>query len=667
MLSLFILKERRNFDLVKQSEVVKWIQNQVGKSITRGSGNPQCVALINEFYYKFCNGFTRGGYGAILYKDAPYPPGASAITPGTPQAGDVLVYRTTGPMSIYGHIGMCLGYDKSTKTIKCMDQNYGAGSGHGGKPGAILTRKINDPACTLVKIIRIKMDMDLGGEYVAGDSGGGGGGDGESGSGSKRRRRRGSNAGRRFSRADIEKLNVKVDPAAPAMAEFEGDPEYQITQTGTDVLGVSVAKRGRAGTKADIEVAAFGSKGTKILGMPLFFSPLDDPGQRVYNNTFESDLPVVFIHPGKPYVNKKLFGTADEGGWLNLGAKKFNQIGNASTNAVKFLATGRTDFRDNRFQAFKSASAEYYNYVNTLLIQVHTAMSLEGVFDLTGFMNDGKYGLAFYAAKGTSISESASSDYSLSEIAREAQDKQAQVREKKLAAQTGGTSIISMVGNWFGELMKSVAEIPVIGGIIGSLTENLDGSGLYYPDKWDDSSFDRSYSLEFRFYSPYGDPESIFYYVYMPFLCCLGLGLPLQDSYYSYAQPFIVRVNAPGHFECEMGIVRSVSFERGADQTWTAEGLPREITIRMSLTDMYPKLMLSQHTNQLKYNYAMVSYIDCLAGVRYDQLTGLQKIQRKLKVTGTRALSILSLRKPRLWVSDKVNNFKDKTTNHILR
>ena len=63
----------------------------------------------------------------------------------------------------------------------------------------------------------------------------------------------------------------------------------------------------------------------------------------------------------------------------------------------------------------------------------------------------------------------------------------------------------------------------------------------------------------------------------------------------------------------------------------------------------------------------MVSYIDCLAGVRYDQLTGLQKIQRKLKVTGTRALSVLSLRKPRLWVSDKVNDFKDKTTNHILR
>ena len=648
--------------MVKQSEVVKWIENQIGKSNIRGSGNAQCVALINEFYYKFCNGFTRGGYGAILYKDPPYPPNAKAFDPGTPQAGDVLVYRTTGEFAKYGHIGMCLGYNKSTKEITFMDQNYGAGAGYGGKPGEKGVRKIDNPACKLVKIIRLDMEMDLGGDDV---SSGSGGGSGEG--GSSRRRRRGSNAGRRFSRADIEKLNVKVDPATPQLEEFSGDPEYNITQTATTVLGNVVGSNARTGTKADIEVAAFGGKGTKILGMPLFFSPLDDPGRRVFNNTFESDLPVVFIQPGKPYVNKKLFGTADEGGWLNLGAKKFNKIGNAGASAVKFLATGRTDFRDNRFQAFKSASAEYYNYVNTLLVQVHTAMALDGVFDLTGFLNNGKYGLAFYASKGTSVSESASNDYSLSEIAREAQDKQAQIREKKLAAQTGGTSIISMVGNWFGELMKSIAEIPVIGGLIGSLTENLDGSGLYYPDKWDDSNFDRSYSLEFRFYSPYGDPSSIFYYVYLPFLCCLCLGLPLQDSYYSYSQPFIVRANAPGYFECEMGIIRSISFERGTDQTWTAEGLPREITIRMTLTDMYPKLMLSQHTNQLKYNYAMVSYIDCLAGVRYDQLTWLQKVQRKLKVTGTRATSVLTLRKPSLWVSDKVNNIKDKTTEHWFR
>lgn len=647
--------------MVKQSEAVKWMESQIGQSFdVDGAFGAQCVDWANKIYQKYFN-FSRNG-NAIDYANPPYPPGATAFSPGTPQPGDVLVYQTTGALAQYGHIGLCLGYNKSTKMITVLDQNITNPAGTGG-PVTKRERSINEPSCRLYKIIRLKFDeYDLPESYAG--SGGSGGGEGGGGS---RRRRRGSNAGKRFSKADIDKLNVKVDPSTPQFEEFSGDPEYNITQTATTVLGNVVGSNARAGTKADIEVAAFGNKGTKILGMPLFFSPLDDPGRRVFNNTFESDLPVVFIQPGKPYVNKKLFGTADEGGWLNLGAKKFNKLGNAGASAIKYLATGRTDFRDNRFQAFKSTSAEYYNYVNTLLVQVHTAMALDGIFDLTNFLNNGKYGLAFYASKGTSVSESASNDYSLSEIAREAQDKQAQIREKKLAAQTGGTSITSMVGNWFGELMKSIAEIPVIGGLIGSLTENLDGSGLYYPDKWDDSNFDRSYSLEFRFYSPYGDPSSIFYYVYLPFLCCLCLGLPLQDSYYSYSQPFIVRANAPGYFECEMGIIRSISFERGTDQTWTAEGLPREITIRMTLTDMYPKLMLSQHTNQLKYNYAMVSYIDCLAGVRYDQLTWLQKIQRKLKVTGTRATSVLTLRKPSLWVSDKVNNIKDKTTEHWFR
>ena len=480
MIDVILFKSHKKGDnkVVKQSEVVHWMESQIGRSHdTDGAFGAQCVDWANVIYKKYFN-FSRSG-NAINYASPPYPPGASAFSPGTPQPGDVLVYQTTGHLAQYGHIGMCLGYEKDTKTIIALDQNITNPAGTGG-PVTKVRRSINDPQCRLYKIIRLKFD-----EYDLPDSyaGGGGSGGNDGGGRSSRRRRRQSNAGRRFSRADIEKLNVNVDPSLPVFDQFEGDPEYEVTQTATDVLGTTVGTHSRAGTKSDIEVASFGTNGTRILGMPLCFSPLDDPANRVFNNTFESDLPVIFIQPGKPYVNKKLFGTADEGGWFNLGLKKFNQIGNAGAHLVKYLTTGRTDYKDNRFQAFKSASSEYYRYVNTLLVQIHTAMALDGIFDLTPFMNQGKYGLAFYASRGTSVSESASNDYSISEIAREAQDKQAQVREKKLAAQTGGTSIISMAANWFGELMKSVAEIPVIGGIIGSLTQNLDGSGLYYRAK----------------------------------------------------------------------------------------------------------------------------------------------------------------------------------------
>ena len=55
--------------MVKQSEVVKWIESQVGKSITRGSGNAQCVALINEFYIKLNGSITDKSVNIVTFID----------------------------------------------------------------------------------------------------------------------------------------------------------------------------------------------------------------------------------------------------------------------------------------------------------------------------------------------------------------------------------------------------------------------------------------------------------------------------------------------------------------------------------------------------------------------------------------------------------------------
>src|SRR5699024_11562674 len=136
--------------------------------------------------------------------------------------------------------------------------------------------------------------------------------------------------------------------------------------------------------------------------------------------------------------------------------------------------------------------------------------------------------------------ESVNNEYSTPDVAREANDKQADIREKRLLAQVGGGTLADKASYWISELTKQAADLPVIGGFIGAMTENLDGSQLYYPDVWNNSTFDRIYSLEFKFYSPYGDARSIFNYVYIPFLTLLTTSLPLQDSYYSYKQPFIL-------------------------------------------------------------------------------------------------------------------------------
>ena len=389
-----------------------------------------------------------------------------------------------------------------------------------------------------------------------------------------------------------------------------------------------------------------GTHAAKIMGMPLNFSPLDDPAGDVFSETIEQDLPVVFFHPGKPKVNKRLFGKKEEGGLFDLGTVG-NRILGLATDRPIFSMLGLTSYKDGRFISFKSDWSTYHQYVQTILQYIHASMGLPGLFTLSSLVkNPSIYGIPFYASKGTSISESSNNEYRQSEFAAEANSKAESIREKKVYASTGQSGIIAEIGDFLKETIRDLTQdIPVIGGLVGAFTENLDGSVLSYPDLWRNSTFDRSYSLEFRFYSPYGDPESIMKYVYTPFICLIAFGLPLQDSYYSYKQPFLVRLSSPGWFECDCGIIRSINIERGSEQTWTAENLPREIIVRLTVSDLYSSLMLSRTSEVLKYNTGLVSYIECMAGIRYDQLNLIKRVGIKLKVFGSSRLEdILTLK-----------------------
>ena len=406
-----------------------------------------------------------------------------------------------------------------------------------------------------------------------------------------------------------------------------------------------------------------GASNAQVMGIPLNYSPLDDPGAEVYSQTFESDLPVVFFHPGKPKVNRKLFGTKEEGGLFNLGGTGNRIAGSLVGDTFSMLGLG--SYNDSRFIIFKSDWKTYHTYVQTLLQYVHASMGLSGLFSLSSIIKSpSTYGIPFYTSKGTSISESSNNEYRQSDVAAQANAKAYEIREKKMLASTGQAGILSEIGDFLMETIRDMTQdIPVIGGLVGAFTENLDGAVLQYPDLWANSTFDRSYSLEFRFYSPYGDPESIFKYVYTPFLSLISFGLPLQDSYYSYKQPFLVRLSSPGYFECECGIIRSINIERGTEQTWTAENLPREIIVRLNVADMYSSLSLSRTNTVMKYNFSLVSYVECMAGIRYDQLNLIKRASMKLKIFGSsRMEGILTLRGLTTWGSD----FKYNSTQRVI-
>ena len=447
------------------------------------------------------------------------------------------------------------------------------------------------------------------------------------------------------------------DDIDPEKANESNDKSY------TTALGTTISSWGTQSLDP-LSVSLGGTNNARVLGIPMNFSPLDDPAGQIFSETFEQDLPVVFVVPGKPKVNRRLFGTKEEGGLFNLG-KTGNRLAGLLAGD-KFSMLGLANYKDARFISFKADWNTYHTYTQTVLQYIHASMGLPGLFSMSSLIkNPSTYGIPFYLSKGTSISESSNNEYRQSDLASEANSKAYSIREKKMYASTGQSGILSEIGDFLKETIRNLTQdLPVIGGLVGALTENLDGSVLSYPDLWANSTFDRSYSLEFRFYSPYGDPESIFKYVYVPFISLISLGLPLQDSYYSYKQPFLVRMVSPGWFECECGIIRSINIERGSEQTWTAENLPREIIVRLSVSDLYSSLMLSRTNGVMKYNTGLVSYVECMAGIRFDQLNLVKRLSMKLKIAGSQRLeNILTLK----GLTPNLQDFKYNMTQRILR
>lgn len=327
-----------------------------------------------------------------------------------------------------------------------------------------------------------------------------------------------------------------------------------------------------------------------ILGLPSHFNRLDDPNGRMFKEHIIKNLPIVFVIPGTTRLNSKII--RDNGSKVGKGGL-FSLLDGSSLDITKLAVKGARTGNDLRFLGFKPRYDKWYEYVQTLAESVHATLGLDGIFNFrkdAGDFGGGKfwknYGLAFYADKSTSISEDASNDYTQSSIAQQANDAAAQTREMKtlLGMDESSNSLIGKALNFVTDITANLAEglmsltgiFSRAGNIFGRV---VNGSQLLFPEMWADSKFNRSYTLSFKWYSLYADPESIFNKCYVPFISWLCLSLPIEDSLMGYSQPFALKIISPGYFESSFCAVQSISFVRGGDdQLWTIDNLPMEIT-----------------------------------------------------------------------------------------
>lgn len=444
-------------------------------------------------------------------------------------------------------------------------------------------------------------------------------------------------------------------------------------------------KEGDTELQAKLDAAFNDTSGTlkdnpldrNILGLPLCYNSLADPNREVFCNTIMYDAPLIFITPGKPKMNKKLIDASGDK-IIDLNDYYERVDGGGTDDPRGFGILGPKDSGDLRYLNFSKNYSEYWKYVQLLcstvwswIVATDPTSKLIERFDFTAEFKESfnNSGVCFYSDKSTSVSESNTNTYGTSKIADQVNGSQSTTREASLLGNYGNltewtnavyqntASLVKDAGTALDSLKSFEA---ILTKTANSFVKVVNGAQLDFPEVWQDSTFDRSYSLSFRFYSPYGDRRSIFKYVYVPFLALLAFSLPRQDQAFSYVEPFLVRVFSPGWINIDCGVITQLAINKGgSDGLWTVDGLPQIIEVTATVQDLYPSLRMAATDKMMKYNSNMCMYLETMAGIRVDQFHGW----RAFKSWMNRKISNSWL----FTIDDKIENwFSDTMYNTVI-
>lgn len=192
------------------------------------------------------------------------------------------------------------------------------------------------------------------------------------------------------------------------------------------------------------------------------------------------------------------------------------------------------------------------------------------------------------------------------------------------------------------------------------------GAKMLFPEVWQDSQYRKSVNIGMVFNSPYGDPESIFWNIYIPYIIVVCMSMPRHSSVSGYVSPFILRAFYKGWFNIDCGMVESITIKKGGrnNTEWTIDGLPTEIEIELTIRDLYPTMLMTANKNSgvlFNTNTALVAYLNTMAGVNIlyiEPLANLSVIYHMLKANLSTSI-FHTIRGPQ--------NFYYKTINRFIR
>lgn len=269
-----------------------------------------------------------------------------------------------------------------------------------------------------------------------------------------------------------------------------------------------------------------------------------------------------------------------------------------------------------RYYDLYPAWAAYYQYVNPLCQMAAVMMGL-GEVDASGITtsNDStrlknfrwenacadavkntynfKGGCAFYVNSETQVSESLSSDTTQSAVASKVNAISDQARELIFLTSASLKNQINVDLNGVLSSTRSNPNDSVMSGILTGMGNVLTGGKMMFPELWSDSAFSRDYNINIKLISPDADKLSLYMNIVVPLIHLLGLAAPRSLGTTAYTSPFLVRAYYRGFFNINMGIITSMSINKGGEGFWTYEGIPTEVEVSFTIKDLYNIMMLT--------------------------------------------------------------------------
>ena len=415
--------------------------------------------------------------------------------------------------------------------------------------------------------------------------------------------------------------------------------------------------------------SAINKLNTNIFGLPHQFLSTTDFrfdennyfGFGFFNNIY-MERPIVTLMPGKMLFlpsyskdNKKLFGSLE------------GDIDNANSKAaLKELIDEKAG---SRYYDFTSDYTAYMNYVNLMCRVAAVYFGLDGVdhdgvaykapdggsyktYDWKKYVTDNdavkktpnedknllsnvanffdtvqddltvgqRCYVNFYIDPNTSVNENISNTTQASQLEGAFDSLEGIVKEADMLIKTIGNSSIQGFVDTAEGLVTDLANTMTMGifkDMLGLGEEVLHGSNLIYPEIWTDSDYSKSFSVQINLASPYGDKESIYLNIIVPMLHALALALPRQSSENSFNSPFLIRGYVQGWFSIDMGMVESITIDKGSEQSWTVDGLPTEMKITLNIKELYGNLMMSPSTKPSYFfaNQGLMDYLGVVCGI----------------------------------------------------